>query len=379
MEEKVWVIYLKKYVKIFLNMGISLVGIFLVVWLGPKLLRFFMPFVIGWLIALIANPLVRFLEKRLKIVRKHSSAVIVIGVLAAVIIGCYFIIARFTTESIRFIKDLPDLYYDLEAEIRLMMENLSNVFQFLPVKVQETLSNLGNNVSEFMGEFIQSIGVPTMEAAGNVAKNIPNILIQIIVTVLSSYFFIADRDKLMERFHKFIPQSISQGIDLISDQFRQVVGGYFKAQFRIMGVVAAILLVGFLILRVDYAVLLACLIAFLDFLPFFGTGTALIPWAAVKLFAGEYEVAIGLAIIYLISQLVRQIIQPKIVGDSMGLNPLLTLTFMYIGFKVQGVAGMILAVPIGLVVMKLFEVGAFDDIIYGVKEIAKDINTFRRS
>ncbi len=80
MEEKVWVIYLKKYVKIFLNMGISLVGIFLVVWLGPKLLRFFMPFVIGWLIALIANPLVRFLEKRLKIVRKHSSAVIVIGV-----------------------------------------------------------------------------------------------------------------------------------------------------------------------------------------------------------------------------------------------------------------------------------------------------------
>ncbi len=379
MEEKVWVIYLKKYVKIFLNMGISLVGIFLVVWLGPKLLRFFMPFVIGWLIALIANPLVRFLEKRLKIVRKHSSAVIVIGVLAAVIIGCYFIIARFTTESIRFIKDLPDLYYDLEAEIRLMMENLSNVFQFLPVKVQETLSNLGNNVSEFMGEFIQSIGVPTMEAAGNVAKNIPNILIQIIVTVLSSYFFIADRDKLMERFHKFIPQSISRGIDLISDQFRQVVGGYFKAQFRIMGVVAAILLVGFLILRVDYAVLLACLIAFLDFLPFFGTGTALIPWAAVKLFAGEYEVAIGLAIIYLISQLVRQIIQPKIVGDSMGLNPLLTLTFMYIGFKVQGVAGMILAVPIGLVVMKLFEVGAFDDIIYGVKEIAKDINTFRRS
>lgn len=379
MEEKAWKIYLKKYIKIFLNMGISLAGIFLVVWLGPKLLRFFMPFVIGWLIALIANPLVRFLEKRLKIVRKHSSAVIVIGVLAGVILGCYFIITRLTMETVRFIKDLPDLYYDLEVEIRLMMENLSRLFQFLPTQIQETLNNLGNNVSQFMGELIQSIGMPTMEAAGNVAKNIPNILIQIIVTVLSSYFFIADRDKLMERFHKFIPQSVSHGIDLISNQFKQVVGGYFKAQFRIMGVVAAILLIGFLILRVDYAVLLACLIAFLDFLPFFGTGTALIPWALVKLFAGEYEIAIGLAIIYLVSQLVRQVIQPKIVGDSMGLNPLLTLIFMYIGFKVQGVAGMILAVPIGLVVLKLFEAGAFNDIIYGVKEITKDINAFRRS
>ena len=84
-------------------------------------------------------------------------------------------------------------------------------------------------------------------------------------------------------------------------------------------------------------------------------------------------------LIYLISQLVRQLIQPKIVGDSMGVNPLLTLVFMYIGFKLQGIAGMILAVPIGLIIIKLFEAGAFDHIINGVKEIVNDINEFRKS
>lgn len=374
-----WVDYLKKYVKILLNMGISIAGIILVIWLGPKLLSFFMPFVIGWVIAMIANPLVRFLEKRLKIVRKHSSAVIVVGVLAGIILCIYLVISKLVIEGIQFARDLPGMYYSAEAEIRLMLDNISDLFRFLPKGMQNSLGELGNNLSEYIGTLISGIGAPTMEAAGNVAKNIPNILIQILVTILSSYFFIADKDKLMEQLHGMIPKSVGKGLDMLSAYFRGVIGGYFKAQFRIMGIVAVILFIGFLILDVDYAVLLAILIAILDFLPFFGTGTALIPWAVVKLFTGEYQMAAGLVIIYLVSQLVRQLIQPKIVGDSMGLNPLQTLVFMYIGFKFYGVTGMILAVPVGLILIKLYEAGVFDDITNGVREIVKDVNTFRRS
>lgn len=379
MEEKKWVMYLRKYAKIFLNMGISIVGIILIIWLGPKLLGFFMPFVIGWIIAMIANPLVRFLEKRLKIVRKHSSAVIVVGVLAAIIVCAYLIIAKLVVEGVQFARDLPGMYHSAEAEIRLMMENISDLLRFLPKNIQNMLNGLGNNLSEYIGTLISGFGVPTMEAAGNVAKNIPNILIQVLVTILSSYFFIADKDKLTERLHGIIPKSAKKSLDMLSAYLRNVVGGYFKAQFRIMGIVAVILFIGLLILDVDYAVLLAILIAILDFLPFFGTGTALIPWAVVKLFTGEYRMAVGLVITYLVSQLVRQLIQPKIVGDSMGLNPLQTLALMYIGFKFYGIAGMILAVPAGLILIKLYEAGVFDDITNGVKEIVKDVNTFRRS
>lgn len=370
---------MKKYAKILLNMGISILGIILVIWLGPKLLGFFAPFVIGWLIAMIANPLVRFLEKRLKIVRKHSSAVIVIGVLAGIIVGGYFILSKLFVEGIAFARDLPAMYSSAEAEIRLMMQNVSDILRFLPKSLQDSLNTFGNNLSAYLGEMISEIGVPTMEAAGNVAKNIPNILIQILVTILSSYFFIADKDKLSEELHRIVPDSVGRSMDMLTDYFKRVVGGYFKAQFRIMGIVAVILFIGFLILDVEYGVLLAVLIAILDFLPFFGTGTALIPWAVVKLFTGEYQMAVGLVIIYLVSQLVRQLIQPKIVGDSMGLNPLQTLFFMYLGFKIYGIAGMILAVPIGLIVLKLYEAGVFSDITDGVKEIVKDINQFRRS
>ncbi len=156
------------------------------------------------------------------------------------------------------------------------------------------------------------------------------------------------------------------------------MGGYFKAQFKIMGVVAVILLVGFFMLHIKYAILWAILIALLDFLPFFGTGTALIPWAVLKVLSGNYKFAVGLVIIYLVSQLVRQLIQPKIVGDTMGLNPLATMVFMYIGYKIGGIVAMIIAVPVGLILINLYEAGTFDDIIEDVRELAKGLNEYRK-
>ena len=120
------------------------------------------------------------------------------------------------------------------------------------------------------------------------------------------------------------------------------------------------------------------LIAVLDFLPVFGTGTVLIPWAVIKVISGEYAFAAGLALIYVLTQVVRQIIQPKIVGASMGLPPLTTLILLFLGFKFRGIAGMILAVPIGMVVIKFYEYGAFDSLIANGKLLIKEIGKLMR-
>ena len=156
------------------------------------------------------------------------------------------------------------------------------------------------------------------------------------------------------------------------------MGGYFLAQFKIMFIIAAVLAAGFLILGVNYALLLAVIIAILDFLPILGTGTILIPWAVIRLVAGEYAFGFGLVIIYVLTLVLRQVIQPKIVGDTMGLDPLMTLLFLYLGFKISGIAGMILAVPIGMLFLNLYEFGAFDSFIDSVKTLIHDINAFRK-
>ena len=154
---------------------------------------------------------------------------------------------------------------------------------------------------------------------------------------------------------------------LVADNLKYAVGGYFKAQFKIMGVVFLILLVGLGLLGTGYFVLVAFLIAFLDFLPFFGTGTAMIPWAVYTFFMGDYKLTVALMVIYVITQAVHQLLQSKLVGDSGGLNPLVTLLLLYIGYRIGGILAMILAVPIGMVLINMCQSGAFDYIFDDVK------------
>ena len=367
----------KKYLRIILNIIIPLTGLYLVCVWGPRVLGFFIPFVIGWMIALIANPLVRFLEKRLKIVRKHGSMLIIAGVLALIISLLYFVLGKAYVEIREFIGDLPALYDSAAAEIRGAVQNGNRMFEFLPDEFRTAVMQFTENIGTYVGDLVSKAAAPTVEIAGNVAKGIPNVLVNTVITILSSYLFIAEQDKILAWMRRYAPKFVLRYAEYLKKDARGVIGGYFLAQFRIMFVVAGILAVGFLFLKVKYGLLLAVLISMLDFLPVFGTGTALFPWAAVKLFTGEYTYAAGLLILYVVTQVSRQLIQPKIVGDSMGLPPLLTLFLLYLGFKVKGIAGMILAVPIGLIFINFYKYGAFDSLIENVKLLIRVLNAFR--
>lgn len=360
-----------------LNILIPVTGWILFIVLGPKLLRFFMPFVIGWILAMIANPLVHFLENHLKIVRKHGSVLIVVLVLAGVIGLLYLIGSRLVLMGMNLIRDLPQLYELAKAEVQEAWGNLGHLFVRFPLGMQNFFQEFWNNLGGYVSSLLQTIATPTVAVAGNVAKGIPAVFVSVIITVLSSYFFIAERETIIRKAAKYMPEWLNKYLTLLKGDVRHLVGGYFLAQFRIMFVVAVVLAAGFLILGVDYGPVFAMLIAFLDFLPMFGTGTALGPWALVKLLSGEYYFAAGLLLLYVLTQAVRQVIQPKIVGDAMGLPPLLTLFLLYLGFKVKGIAGMILAVPVGLLFVSLYRHGAFDTIVENGKLLLKEIHDFR--
>ena len=355
----------KHYLRLVLNIIIPLSGWLFLCLLGPKLLRFFMPFVIGWIIALIANPPVRFFERRLKLVRKHSSILIVVLVLAMVI-GA-------------FVKVLPQLYASMESDVNESLGRITHLLEFLPPGIQNSWKQLSGNIGDALSMLMQKAASPTMEAAGTVAKGIPGALVYSVVTILSSYFFIVDRDRIIAFWKRMMPEWGMRYYRYLAGEVRHLLGGYFMAQFKIMAVVWVILTVGFIVLGVGYAPVLGFLIAFLDFLPVFGTGTALIPWGLVKLLGGEYAFAAGLLLLYVLTQVIRQLVQPKLVGDSMGLDPLFTLLLLFLGFKLSGLAGMILAVPIGLFFMNLYKYGAFDSMIDSFLTLARDINRFRKN
>ena len=363
----------RPYWQVALRLLFSLLATVAFVVIGWNLIRFFMPFVIGWIIAAIASPLVNWLEKRLKIVKKLGSALIVILVLAAIILALYFGISRLASEISDLIRNFPDMYAQLEIGLRQIGDTLSGIFERLPTGIQNGWNTVVQNLDQYMGNLVSNMSEPTVMAAGNIAKSVPYYLISFIVAVLSAYFFIVEREEVLAWMKRVSPESVQKRMTLVIDNLRYAVGGYFKAQFKIMGIVFLILLVGLGILGTGYFVLVAFLIAFLDFLPFFGTGTAMIPWAVYEFFMGDYKMTVALIVIYVITQAVHQLLQPKLVGDSVGLNPLVTLFLLYIGYRMGGILWMILAVPIGMVLINMCQAGAFDYIFDDVKILVDGI------
>ncbi|MCD8082071.1 MAG: sporulation integral membrane protein YtvI [Clostridiales bacterium] len=368
----------QRYVRLVLNIVIPVAEILLICLLGPRLLVFFMPFVVGWLIAMIANPLVRFLERRGRIVRRHSSAVIVVVVLALVIWLGYLVISRLAFLAMETARNLPAIYESMAAEMNQMLQSLDQRLGFLPDTVQEFWKEFTGDIGQNASLLVQQIASPTVSIAGSMAKSVPSILVNTVVMILSSYFFIAEQEKILALARRYLPRNGSRYLEHLKKEVRQLLVGYFLAQFRIMVIVAVLLFAGFLILGIPYAILVAILVAFLDFLPVFGTGTVLIPWALCEVWIGKYALAAGLVLLYVLTQVVRQIIQPKIVGDTMGLSPLSTLLLLFLGFKLRGISGMILAVPVGIFVRDLYRFGVFDSMIESARELVSEIQRFRK-
>lgn len=369
---------MKKYCKALANLTIALIVLLFVIFIMPRLLIFFSPFVVGWIIALIAGPLVRFFEEKVKLKRKAGSAFVIVVIIGLVVFLIYLLGNKLVEQVIGLINELPAIWESAEEDFQDIGRNLSVVYNKLPLDVQKGIMDVTEQIGTYVGDILGKIGTPTIAAAGNFAKQLPSVLIGIVMALLSSYFFVAEREQISRWFRENMPGSIQRRYDMLKRGLMKAVGGYLLAQCKIEVWMYLLLLIGLTVLGVDYAFLIAIGIAFLDFLPFFGTGTVMVPWAIIKILSSDYSMAIGLLIIWGVGQLARQVIQPKIVGDSVGMAPLPTLFLLYVGYKMGGVMGMLVAVPVGLIVYTMYKEGAFETTQNSVRILVAGLNHFRR-
>ena len=369
---------MKKYCKAVVNIVVFIVAVLLVVFLLPRLLAFFAPFVVGLVIAWMAGPPVKFFEERMKIKRRAGSAFVIIAVIALIVLAIYGLGSILVKEGVGFAQSFPEMWEDVQKDLDEIAERMKNVYLSLPEAVRDRLDGSLTALENSAGDFLGKISNPTLTAVGNFAKYLPTLLIGVIMALLSAYFFVADRKNVNEWCTKHVPKVIQDRYELIRQSLVRAVGGYVKAQLKIEIWVYFVLVIGLWILKVRYVLLIAVGIAFLDFLPVFGTGTVMVPWAIIKIMGGDLKMGIGILITWGLGQLLRQIIQPKIVGDSIGLSPLPTLFLLYLGYQFGGVFGMIVAIPVGLILFSLYEGGGFDTTKDSVKLLVLGVNQFRR-
>lgn len=323
----------------------------------------FLPFILGYVFSRLVNPLADFLQKKLKCPRGVSALLVIIftiGILGGIITA---IVWKLVVEIRNLYDQFPAMYVEFQLFWKRFSDNLSHIYNSMPDFVQDVLSDMTQEISDKAKTFIDSRSKPVVGYASDFAKAIPGGFIGVIIFILSVYFMVVDSDNVSETVHKMLGKKLTAKLSAVKNEFKRYLGGYVKAQFTIMCVTFVIMLIEFTLAGVNYAMLIAFGTAFLDALPVFGSGIVLWPLAVINFFGGNIKVGIIMVIAFVSVVVTRHLIEPKLVSSKIGMNPILTLMAMYVGYRIWGVGGIILGTILLLVIISFYKAGIFDPII----------------
>ena len=312
----------------------------------PKTLAFLWPFVAGWIISMIAHPVIEYLEKKVKLPKKFGSAILIAVVITAIIAVLYFAVRGIALKVIGFVQDMPDIRQEIMRQGIIFQKKIEHFLSILPPSFGKQFEQWSGSIGELLKKAATSAGDYGVAHAGGVAKGVTSGLL--------------GREKLIAWYEKCIPGFVKHKIDVFMKNSVGVLVSYCFAQLKIMVVIIAILWIGFFVAGIGHSFIYAVLVGIVDIFPILGTGTVIIPWAIFKMITGDIKTAILLLIVYAICLVLKQVLQPKMMGDSMGISALTTIFLIYVGLKFGGLGGMLLALILGMFVINLYRLGVFD-------------------
>lgn len=337
----------KHYIKRLINLLIFLLILF-GFYIGIKyLIVFFAPFLTAAALSAINEPIIRFLEKRMKLSRKTSTVLSLTFSISIIAVLTIAILFKIYTELIKLQNNIPNYITSISYLISGYYAKVNTLYNSLPLSIQEGFKN---NILVFLPKLE---GIITYIASSIITSitSLPKVGIFFTVTLLSSYFISSDKKNIRNFIYKQIPYRSQKNFYKAKSGAVSSIFGYFKAQLIIMVITFVISVLGFIIINTDYAVLMALVTALADGVPLLGSGIVMVPWIILNLISGNIRLALGLLSVYLFAILVRQLIEPKIVSTQTGLHPLVTLISMYLGLMVFGVIGLFLG-PVAIIVLK---------------------------
>lgn len=340
--------YWTRVLKKILIAAVILAGLFISI----KLSIFYLPFLIAFIVSLILEPIIRFVKNRTSFTRK-TCAIIVMLVFATLIIsflvwGIFSVIS----EASNLLSGLNGYYDKFNNLIQKIIYNSGFSKIQLPEEVKQIIDNSSKEVLEAGSNYVEKFLTGLLETA----TSIPIIAIYIGVTFIAIYFMCADRIYILDEVEHHLPKV---WVKKIGKHLRELIGSlgsFLKAEAILVLISFIEVLVGLYLfkifgLNIQYPLLMALLIGFVDAIPILGSGTVMIPWAVIKAINGDIALAIGLVVLWVVITIVRQLIEPKIVSKQLGIHPIFTLIAMYTGLKLIGVFGLIVG-PIILIIFK---------------------------
>ncbi len=310
-----------------------------------------LPFLLGALLALAAEPAVHFSTQRLHLPR-WAGAGLGVSLTLIVLVGLFWLFGSAVIREVGVLAQaLPDLQDTARQGIDLLKNTVVTLSKKMPANLGGFLSDAAASVagssSALMEQTVLRLPGMLTSAVGKMSQG----LIGLGTGLISAFLISARLPRLRQSLSAMIPTSWRERFFPILSRIRKTLGGWLKAQGLLLLVTYAIVCVGFLLLRIPYGPIWAVLIALVDAVPMLGTGTVLLPWALVSLLQGSGLQALGLVGIFLLATVSRSVLEPRLLGKHIGLDPLITLLAMYAGYRFFGFWGLILA-PISAAAVK---------------------------
>lgn len=328
------------------------IGSLFAVWLTAKyLLPIGLPFLLGYGLARLAEPIVRLLMSRAKFPRVPASVLCITALFALLGLLFWFLGKTLFSQAEALIRQLPELLTALKGPAGKLKNSLLQLAARLP---DGAAAAVGQWIERFFGGgsvLLETASGWLLNAATAIVGMLPDLALFLLTALLSSYLFSIELPKLGSRVRKLLPESWLSRAQTVLRKLRHALAAYFKAELRLCLITCAVVTAGLFLLQVSSALLLGLVIALVDILPVLGIGTVLIPWGAVSLLLGDTSFGIKLLLLYVVASLTRTFLEPRVVGRQMGLHPLLTLAAIYSGFRLFGIFGMIL-LPIAIMICK---------------------------
>lgn len=334
------------------------IGIIIGVYLGMKyLVPLVIPFLIAALIVCWCQPLLRWAHKKLHIRPAVTMAGLILLVLALAAGGIYFAGREAGGSLSDFFRGFQ---YEGQVE-QFVLDCCDSVSDFLPVEAEDLRIFVTEQMNVFQDQAQQNILPGAVDSSWQMVKRAGGIAAGVLVAGISMLLLAADFEKIKETGKKstFYGAAVKSIKNILNS-----VGGYLKAQGIIMGVVMVICVVGILasgwaadgsFAGGGKAFLAGIATGFLDALPVFGTGTVFLPWIVIKVFQKEYTAAAVLAVTYGLCMLARELLEPKLVGDKLGVLPIVILASVYVGVKIYGLGGIFLGPLSVLLIQELWK------------------------
>lgn len=317
-----------------------------------KISIFYLPFLIAFTIYLLIEPAIKYLMNKFNLHRKTSS--ILIFILVFTVIGGLLAwgIATLISEGTNLLQGLND-YID---KMYNMVEDISNSSGLNKVKIPDQVRNVFENSAN---DFIANISVWSRNILTNFLNfisQIPKIAIYFVISILALYFLCVDKIYILDQFEHHLPRTWVRKVLIHISEISKSLGCYLKAEGILVLVSFIISVIGLYLLKIigfkiNYPLTFAIGIGIVDALPILGSGTVMVPWAIISGINGDFKLGIAIILLWIIMSVVRQIIEPKIVSNQIGIHPIFTLIAMYTGFKGLGVIGMFVG-PIILIILK---------------------------